>query len=505
MGLPLRDRINLTHAPAMSAAAVLLLIAGGCSQQSNRGLNPLTLLNRPHTAEETYAEFVAEQHHEARLRESRDRSGGSSGDSQLSGSWGQGHTARAILAMTTTGPRFESPQTTRRVNASDSQAHQREIQFTTPAGKPATGRSTTVQRLGLFGEFPGVGPIARSSPLDSQGNIRPVSFSTEGGDFDPDPDPTGQWLVYASTRHRETADLYIKRIDGTTVTQLTSDPADDRMPAFRPDGKAIAFASDRGGTWDLYLVGMNDDKLVQLTNDPTHEIHPSFSPDGKRLVYCAFGTQSGQWELVVLDLANPTLKRFVGFGQFPHWSPTSDRIVFQRARERGSRLYSIWTLDLVDGEALRPTEIAASANAAAITPHWSPDGKRIVFCTVVDPSNELQHDLGKADLWTINADGTSRVNLTRSSFVNVQPVWSPDGTIFFVSDRSKNGVENIWSLRPSQSNWGRFAGAKDAPMGPAPVLASPAMPESSTVPGGDIAMQIDTKSVDVRDVEQPME
>ncbi|MDP7346980.1 MAG: DPP IV N-terminal domain-containing protein, partial [Phycisphaeraceae bacterium] len=251
MGLSLRDRINLTYAPALSAAAVLLLIAGGCSQQP--------------------------------------------------GSRGQGHTARAILAMTTTGPRFESPQTTRRVNASDSQAHQREIQFTTPAGKPATGRSTTVRRLGLFGEFPGVGPIARSSPLDSQGNIRPVSFSTEGGDFDPDPDPTGQWLVYASTRHRETADLYIKRIDGTTVTQLTSDPADDRMPTFRPDGKAIAFASDRGGTWDLYLVGSNGDKLVQLTNDPTHEIHPSFSPDGLRFAYLSNKDSDDglRWDLFV--------------------------------------------------------------------------------------------------------------------------------------------------------------------------------------------------------------
>ena len=183
MGLSLRDRINLTHAPALSDAAVLLLLAGGCSQQSNRGLNPLTLLNRPHTAEKTYAEFVAQQHHKARLRESRARSGGSSGDSQLPGSRGQGQTARAILAMTTTGPRFESPQTTRRVNASDSQSHQREIQFTTPVGKPAIGRSTTVRRLGLFGEFPGVGPIARCSPLDSQDNIQPVSFSTEGGDI----------------------------------------------------------------------------------------------------------------------------------------------------------------------------------------------------------------------------------------------------------------------------------------------------------------------------------
>ncbi|MCE9592328.1 MAG: DPP IV N-terminal domain-containing protein [Planctomycetes bacterium] len=339
------------------------------------------------------------------------------------------------------------------------------VQFATPS-EPAMGSddspapvTTAVQReqreqmrgMSLFGQVSDPQP-QRSSPLDSPENVRQVTFTGEGSDFDPSIDPTGQWVVFASTQHRQTSDLYIKRVDGSAVTQLTDDPGNDAMPVFSPDGKRVAFTSDRSGTWNIYIVDINGGQPVQVTGEPTHNLHPSFSRDGKQLVYCTYGAQSGQWELVVVDIERPTLKRYIGTGLNPTWSPVEDKIVFQRARERGTRWFSVWTLDVVNGEGLHPTEIAASSNAAVITPRWSPDGAHVVFSTVVDPAADQNHRPAQADVWIASADGSNRVNLTRSSsFTNLQPVWSRDGAIYFVSNRSKGGIENIYSVRPDRA------------------------------------------------------
>ena len=288
-------------------------------------------------------------------------------------------------------------------------------------------------------------------PREGMGNLRHITFATEGADFDPAVAPDGKWLVFASTRHRADADLYLKRVDASAVTQLTGDPGKDVMPAISPDGKTIAFTSSRAGNWDLYLMDIAGGQPIQLTHAPEAEIHPSFSPDGKWLVYCQFAEPAGRWELVLLELANPSVKRFIGYGLFPNWSPTENRIVFQRARERDPRWYSIWAIELVDGEALRPTEIVASANAAAITPDWSPDGKHIVFCTVMDPGDRARDRARQSDIWVVDIDGRNRVNLTRSQVTNLQPVWACDGTIYYTSNRGLTDGENVWSLRPDRA------------------------------------------------------
>jgi len=325
--------------------------------------------------------------------------------------------------------------------------------FSAPAVRPGYTQNVakrSIGSMGLYGQVRSPG-TARTSPLDGINNLRQVTFTTEGADFDPDIDPTGTVLVYASTRHRETSDLYIKAVTGETLRQLTDDPANEVMPTFSPDGSRVAFASDRAGNWDIYIVETAGGQPVQVTRDTTDDFYPSFSRDGQKLIYSTFGTQSGQWEMVIVDLNNPATKRFIGHGLFPVWSPTQDKILFQRARQRGTRWFSIWTLDMVNGEPMNPTEIAASSNAAAITPDWSPDGKQIVFCTVIDPDADDSDGPQQADLWLVNTNGTNRVRLTMGRFANIQPNWASNGTIFFTSDRSGEGMENIWSITPERA------------------------------------------------------
>ncbi len=373
--------------------------------------------------------------------------------------------------------------------AGDRQAQLHPEAFTTPSDPSAprrpvgsTGELTPVSmppggNFALFGARPTMQRV--HSPADSSTTARQITFAGEGDDVDPAIDPSGQWLAFASTRHRPTYDVYLQHVDGTSVTQLTGDPASDRMPVFSPDGRRIAFCSDRSGNWDIFLMDLDGSgQTVRLTDDPADEIHPSFSPDGKRLAYSAATGAEGEWEIVVVDLDNSkATRRFIGqHGLFPKWSPDGTKLLFQRARERGSAYFSVWTVDIVDLEAKRPTEIASSTNAGIINPAWSPDGRHIVFCTVVNPPADDRTKPIHADIWIVGADGKHRSNLTNSRFLNYQPVWAGDGSIYFVSNRGPTGAETIWALRPDAAM--NVAYGKPAPVGTAMNAPDGDMPDA---------------------------
>lgn len=305
--------------------------------------------------------------------------------------------------------------------------------------------------VNVYGEMPGAARRpSEPALLDGMESLSQITFALEGGAFDPSISRDGRTIAFASTQHRATADIYVKSVTGRTVTQITADPAHDLMPAISPDGQRIAFCSNRAGSWDIYLVSASGGQAVQLTGDRSHDLHPSWSPDGSRLVFCRLGEVSGRWELWVMDVNQPVVSEFIGYGLFPAWCPVPaageggrEKIAFQRGRERGDRAFSIWTIDYKPGDAGSPTEIASVPGAALINPAWSPDGQRLVFAVVPEPARAGAVP-DTADLWMCDVNGAGRVNLTAGRFANLMPAWGADGRIYFVSDRA--GVENIWSI-----------------------------------------------------------
>ncbi|MFI4897011.1 MAG: DPP IV N-terminal domain-containing protein [Phycisphaerales bacterium JB059] len=287
-------------------------------------------------------------------------------------------------------------------------------------------------------------------------NMQQVTFSHEGADFDPNVSPDGRAIVFASTQHRPTSDIYIKAANSRVVTRLTEDVNQDVMPAISPDGQFVVFSSNRSGNWDLYMMPASGGKAVQLTNDDANELHPSWSPDGSKIVFSKLGQTSQRWEMWIVDVQNTTGAQFIGFGLFPEWCPVpgtgfqgADKIVFQRSRERGDRAFSIWTIEYNDSPAKagRETEIMTSRTHALINPSWSPDGRFVLYAAV--PNTESWNS-GSSDrpetssLWMIADDGRGRVKLTGGAAVDLMPVWGANGKVYFVSDRSGN--ENLWSF-----------------------------------------------------------
>lgn len=323
---------------------------------------------------------------------------------------------------------------------------------TTYAGVIGAGERAAGGAEPLPGEIdqPTLPQPVRSRQNDGVENLRQVTFANEGADFDPVVSRDGSTIFFASTAHSSTSDIFSKSVDGRTLTQLTTDPANDAMPAVSPDGSRIAFASNRGGNWDIYVMSSTGGQAIQVTSDSAQELHPSWSHDGKTLGYCRLSNTTGRWEIWITDVDKPAVRRFLTQGLFPDWHPTEHRILFQRSRERGDRFFSIWTIDLVNGDASSPTLIASSASAAIVNPRWSQDGAYIACATVAAPAHG--GPVGrpeKSDIWIMKPDGSGRANLTGGRNVNLMPTWGPDNTVFFVTDRS--GADNIWATSSKQA------------------------------------------------------
>lgn len=323
-----------------------------------------------------------------------------------------------------------------------------------PAPSPVVPATVGAPERSELGRFDRDGRLfSTGAPADdvqfegrAAADLQQHTAASEGADFDPDVDLTGRRLVFASTRHSRFSRLYLKAVDGATLTQITDEAADDVQPAFSPDGTRLAFASNRSGQWDIWLVDTNGKSPTQITDNPAADLHPSWSPDGKQLVFCRLQGGEGRGELWIVDVDNPAAQRLIGEGLFPEWSPNGDKIVYQRARARGSRAFSIWTIDVRNQEALYPTEVAGSPRLALISPSWSMDGTRIVFAAMLSDQEGLLRG-GRAEICVIDADGRGFQRLSSGRGENYSPTWSADGRVYFTS-RVPNG-EMIWSLKTS--------------------------------------------------------
>ena len=151
----------------------------------------------------------------------------------------------------------------------------------------------------------------------------------------------------------------------------------ERQPTPSPDGKQLAFTSNRYGNDEIMLLSLEqpDAEPVRLTWDQGQNATPSWSPDGKSLVFAS--RRNGQSDLYSVDVESGEETRLTNTNQDevdPRWSPTGDKILFQTTRTRYRQgLIGVLSLDTRE-ETFFP-EIGGSAHQ----PSWSPDGNTILY------------------------------------------------------------------------------------------------------------------------------
>lgn len=231
------------------------------------------------------------------------------------------------------------------------------------------------------------------------------------------------------------------------VAKLT-EPQDD-YPDVSPDGRRIAFQSNRSGTWQLWIMNRDGSGLRRLTHSAANDRTPDWSPDGTRLLFTSDradaagrGVAPDRRNVFVVDVgpglddAEGRIARLVdhaGTDLHPRWALGGRVVVFNRVATAGERTVADVMLADADGRNVRRVPLPPGMNTYA---ELTPDGARLVFRGTTLESRDGRV-VENSDVFTAAPDGSDRRRLTDDAAFDGWPALSPDGgTIAFASRRA---------------------------------------------------------------------
>jgi Tol biopolymer transport system component/tRNA A-37 threonylcarbamoyl transferase component Bud32 len=237
-------------------------------------------------------------------------------------------------------------------------------------------------------------------------------------------------------------------VEGRIFAPVTDDAGAELFPTLSPEGAELVYTDKASGNYDLYLRRIGGVESINLTHDSAvDDSQPAWSPDGRRI---AFRSERDGGGIFTIRPDGSDTRRVSDAGFNPAWSPDSKRIVFAeeaivRPEDRSAPVSHLWIADAAGGQKKLLTK------EDGVQPSWSPSGRYIAYWAI-------DRD-GDRDLYTIPSDGGTPTRLTRDAYVDWNPVWSPDGAwLYFCSNRG--GGMAVWRL-PMKESAGEARGAPE--------------------------------------------
>jgi len=308
-------------------------------------------------------------------------------------------------------------------------------------------------------------------------NIKQLTFGGENAEayFSSD----GKQLIFQSKRDGRPCDqIYSMNMDGSNVKMTSNGEGRTTCSYFFKGGKKVLYASTFGGKkecppppdfskgyvwaiypdYEIYTASPDGKNIKNLTNTPGYDAEATVSPNGKKIVFTS--ERDGDLELYSMDSSGKNIKRLThepGYDGGAFYSPDNKMIVYRGSHPTDPKLierdkqylkehlvvpltFEVWVMN-ADGSNKRQV---TKLGAASFAPFFTPDGKRILFCTNYFATDPRKRNF---DLALINIDGTGLERVTYNDTFDGFPMFSPDGKkLVFSSNRNaaQQGDTNVF-------------------------------------------------------------
>jgi TolB protein len=261
--------------------------------------------------------------------------------------------------------------------------------------------------------------------------------------------PDKEYTLLVSSTRTGNAEIFLINPQWGDARNLTRNKAEDTFPAWSPDGKKIAFISDRDGRPNVYVMDADGKRVKQVTTEKGEKDWcscPSWSADGKKIACCRYRDGKGV-DTAVMDADGSNLKSVRENTWDAAFSPDGKKIA-----------YTIWTdkgfkVGVMDADGGNAKEFATNDNTAGnVYPAWSPDGKKIAYTDI---------DGAALEIHVCDADGSNIKKLSGVGGYNMAAAWSPDGKTIAFTHSDGSGPASLYLMDADGSNAREVATCKD--------------------------------------------